>query len=272
MAESLEERVLEHYDKAKVEAKKVGYTMMFTALCGSQNYNLDTEDSDVDTKTLVVPTFKTLCLNSKQYTKDFEFNGEVVEVKDFRAMFDCFRKQNLNYIEILFTDQTTICSRFYKETILLLSHASEIAHYNETAAVNCMMGIIYRYYKHLFIPFKSRPEMYEKFGYDPKALYHMYRVMNQLILYLAHQKDFLYLDNSTRNVLLDMKEGKYTKKQVGELAENCLSKTTEIVNKSMKDLYPKDEKVDELLQDLQYQILSKVAREDLENEQNIHSR
>ena len=100
----------------------------------------------------------------------------------------------------------------------------------------------------------------------------MYRVMNQLILYLDRQKNYLYFDNSTRNVLLDMKEGKYTKKQVEELAENCLSRTAEIVNKSMKDLRPKDEKVDELLKDLQYQILSKVAREDLEDEQSFCAR
>ena len=187
-------------------------------------------------------------------------------------MFNCFRKQNLNYVEILFSDQVIISGRFYKETVILLSHALDIAHYNETAAVNCMMGIIYRYYKHLFIPFESRPELYKKFGYDPKALYHMYRVMNQLILYLARQKNYLYFDNSTRNVLLDMKEGKYTKKQVEELAENCLSRTAEIVNKSMKDLRPKDKKVDELLLDLQYQILSKVAREDLEDEQSFCAR
>ena len=269
---NLEERVLEHNLKASSESKKAGYYTMFTALYGSQNYNLDTEDSDVDTKTLIVPSFKALCLNDKQFTKDFDFNGEVVEVKDFRAMFNCFRKQNLNYVEILFSDQVIISGRFYKETVILLSHALDIAHYNETTAVNCMMGIIYRYYKHLFIPFESRPELYKKFGYDPKALYHMYRVMNQLILYLARQKNYLYFDNSTRNVLLDMKEGKYTKKQVEELAENCLSRTAEIVNKSMKDLRPKDKKVDELLLDLQYQILSKVAREDLEDEQSFCAR
>lgn len=270
--EKLEERVLEHYEKARREARKAGYTMFFTALYGSQNYNLDTEKSDVDTKTLIIPTFKTLCLSNKTFSKEFKLDEETVEVKDFRAMFDCFRKQNLNFLEILLTDNAVVCGRFYKEAAILKTHASDIAHYDENAAVKCMMGIIYRYYKHLFIPFKSRPEVFEKLGYDPKALYHMYRIMNSLCLYLAHKKNFLSFDNSTRNVLLDLKEGRYTLEQVKSLAENCLSQTTRIVDKSIGDLRPKDEKVDELLKDLQYQILSKVAKEDLEDEQSFCAR
>ena len=52
---TINDRLIEHWDYA---SKK--YNIWFLALYGSQNYGLDTKNSDVDTKGLIIPSFKQL--------------------------------------------------------------------------------------------------------------------------------------------------------------------------------------------------------------------
>ena len=70
---------------------------------GSQNYNAHTADSDWDTKVIYVPSFNELVLSSP-VNETLEFpNGEHCEIKDIREMVKNFKKQNINFTEILFT-------------------------------------------------------------------------------------------------------------------------------------------------------------------------
>ena len=45
-------------------------------LYGSQNYGLDTENSDVDTKAIIIPTIEDLCQKKVDFCKEYEVNGE----------------------------------------------------------------------------------------------------------------------------------------------------------------------------------------------------
>lgn len=94
-------RVEEHYNYiAQLYPPK---QILGVFLYGSQNYGTDTENSDVDTKAILVPTLEDLCLN-KPVSKEIHLpNGEHCEVKDIKEMVKNFRKQNINFIEILFT-------------------------------------------------------------------------------------------------------------------------------------------------------------------------
>ena len=73
-------------------------------LAGAQNYSLSDEFSDVDTKAIVLPHFEDI-VRSKQWVTDTIINADDshTEVKDIRNMFDCYRKQNVNFLETLFT-------------------------------------------------------------------------------------------------------------------------------------------------------------------------
>ena len=63
------------------------YTHMFTALSGSQNYGLDTENSDVDTKSIFIPNFSTLLFTKKLLSETWILdNNEHIEAKDVREM------------------------------------------------------------------------------------------------------------------------------------------------------------------------------------------
>ena len=73
-------------------------------LYGSQNYNIATENSDVDTKAIIVPNLYNLAIKPvKTHTIELE-NGEHCEVMDIMHLVANFRKQNINFVEVLFTD------------------------------------------------------------------------------------------------------------------------------------------------------------------------
>lgn len=68
-------------------------------LQGSQNYNLDYEGSDIDTKAIMLPSFSDFVLNAKPLsTTHIMENNEHVDFKDIRLMFDCIKKQNVNFV------------------------------------------------------------------------------------------------------------------------------------------------------------------------------
>ena len=73
---------------------------------GSMNYGTYIKGiSDVDTKAIIIPTFRELCLNDKPVSRELHFeNGEHCEIKDIREIVKMFKKQNINFLEILFTE------------------------------------------------------------------------------------------------------------------------------------------------------------------------
>lgn len=93
-------RLEEHYEEAKTlidESRIVGIFVQ-----GSQNYGLDYEGSDIDTKLIVVPTFEDIAFNKKPIsTTHVRENNEHIDLKDIRLYIETFRKQNLNFLEIL---------------------------------------------------------------------------------------------------------------------------------------------------------------------------
>ena len=81
-------------------------------LYGSQNYGINTENSDIDTKAIIIPTINDLCLK-KPISREIRFdNEEHCEIKDIREMIKMFKKQNINFIEILYTDYCLINPKY----------------------------------------------------------------------------------------------------------------------------------------------------------------
>ena len=78
-------------------------------LQGSQNYGLDEYSdnycSDVDTKSIILPNLDDFIM-AKQPISAVEVleNNEHAEVKDIRVMFEMFKKENISYIELLYSD------------------------------------------------------------------------------------------------------------------------------------------------------------------------
>ena len=160
--------------------KEMGYKVVYVALYGSQNYNLDTPKSDLDFKAMVVPTLDDIVFGRRLVSTTHEFNIDgvqgLVDVKDCRSLISCWKKQNVNFVELLFTKYFYINFAYAEEIMALRNNAEYIAHYDEAKALSCMVGMAKEKYAALFKPYPSQKEVVEKYGYAAKQLHHIHRL------------------------------------------------------------------------------------------------
>ena len=177
-------RVQEHYDEALKYFPEEQIVGVF--LQGSQNYELDYEGSDVDTKLIVVPSFRDICLNKKPVsTTHVRANDEHTDWKDIRLYMETFRKQNLNFLEILFTDFYIINPMYKEEWDRLVAAREFIARMNVHRAVKSMKGIAMEKFHAMEHRYPAKVDIIERYGYDGKQVSHLIRVYDYLRRYIA---------------------------------------------------------------------------------------
>jgi predicted nucleotidyltransferase len=165
--------------------KDLGYNVLGVFLQGSQNYHLDYEGSDIDTKAIIIPSFEDFVLNRKPVSTTLILpSNEHIDLKDIRLMHDCFRKQNINFLEILFTKYFTISDDYMELYKPMFDNKERIAHYNNYASVNCIAGMVYEKHKALEHPYPTLKDKIEKYGYDNKQLHHIIRCEEFLKRYI----------------------------------------------------------------------------------------
>lgn len=219
------QRLQEHLDAVK--EKHPQWVGIF--LQGSQNYNLDYEGSDVDSKLIVLPAFEEFVLNKKptSYTHIME-NEEHVDVKDIRLMFDCFRKQNINFVEILFTKYRILNPKYRALYQPVLDAAELIGRYNDFASLNCMCGTAMEKRKALCHPYPATVDKIKRFGYDPKQLHHILRLDEFMRRWLNGVPYAECLISQEREYLKMVKAGAISLDATVEIADYTVEKMKKI--------------------------------------------
>lgn len=161
--------------------------IFYCGLYGSQNYELDTPDSDVDTKTMIVPSAREVILGKKMVSTDLKVGDALSNVKDLRAMFDNFYKGNINFVEILFTPYWTCDISYYQEAYELRCHRDHIANRDPLKLMEMAAGMARQKYVAFDKPFESKKEVLAKYGYDPKQLHHLVRLYYFMTAYLKYE-------------------------------------------------------------------------------------
>ena len=184
------EQMNKHYQEALTlfpEDRIVGVFLQ-----GSQNYGLDYEGSDIDTKCIVLPTLEDLIFNRKPVSTTHVLpNEEHLDLKDVRLYFQTFRKQNLNFMEILFTKYKIVNPTYEPMWNRLIENNEQIARYNPVGAVKTMKGIAMEKYHAMEHRYPSKVDLIDKWGYDGKQLHHLMRVEEYLTRYVNGE---LYAD------------------------------------------------------------------------------
>lgn len=98
------EEALQQHKQVVLDAGYAEDQILGVFLYGSQNYGLATENSDVDTKVIIIPTLEDLCSKKAGFVKEYKYNDEKVIVMDLIHYSDNLKKQNINYVETLFTE------------------------------------------------------------------------------------------------------------------------------------------------------------------------
>lgn len=262
-------RLEEHLKEALASVKRDWFVI---CLQGAQNYNLDDEESDIDSKLLIIPSLEDIAFGKIPYSKTHIMeNEEHVDIKDIRAYFKLFEKANINFVEILFTDYW-ICNPKYEEYWRkLLEHREEIAYMNPNNALACMKGMALQKKHALCHEYPSRMKYIDMFGYDPKQLSHIFRIedfVNNYIESTLYSNAIVYRRNSPRaEFIRKVKRGEvfYTKEEAVFLSERVVKDIVEKVDAEREHLSSKETNPEtkKILTDILISILKDSLRYDL---------
>ena len=235
------------------------------ALQGSQNYQLDTPESDVDTKLIIVPSFKDIAMNAKPVsTTHVRANDEHTDWKDIRLYNQCFYKQNLNFVEILFTPYILVNSLYEEQWNRLREYREKIVRMNPYRAVRSMMGIALEKWHAMEHHYPSKMHLIEKYGYDGKQLSHLLRIDEFLGRYITGEPYEQCMITVNREPVLKAKRNEFSLAEARELG----SQTVSHIKKITEDFCAKTPPVEdiycvELLNDVTYEIMKIAVKEEL---------
>lgn len=109
-------------------------------LYGSWNYNTNTPDSDVDTKCILIPNLYSLAIKPYE-VKHLHIDDEICECMTIMHMVANWKKQNINFIEIMFTDYCIINPLYRElwEELFPFADREKVARYDLRQAIHSMV-------------------------------------------------------------------------------------------------------------------------------------
>lgn len=265
-------RLQEHYDYLI----KQGHEVVAVILQGSQNYGLDlyTKEymSDIDSKAIVVPSFDDFVYNKSPFSHTYILdNEEHIDTKDIRIMCDMWRKENISYIELLYSKYMIINPEYEDIINALIEYRDRIVEINSNQFIRCIYGMGLKKQKALCHPYPATKWKIDKWGYDGKQLSHLVRLEEFLTRYLKNTPIKDCYISEIPNYLIALKQNMDMNGEIFPLESAKL--LAEQVNKNikyLKDKYTKEEdKINTLgivlLEETKYEILKKKFKKDLKN-------
>ena len=159
-------------------------------LYGSQNYGMDTEESDYDFKAILLPSLEEIIEGSKKISTSIEYEGGLIEVKDIRAYKDTLLKMNPAYIEILYTDYFWINEDLKDEWNKMIDIRDRFVNGGKLNHIRAILGMCYEKRKALTHPYPTIKHKIDKYGIDPKQLHHIARLHYMFASYYKYGKSY----------------------------------------------------------------------------------
>lgn len=240
-------------------------------LAGAQNYSLSDEFSDIDTKAIVLPHFEDI-VRSKQWVTDTIINEDNshTEVKDIRNMFDCYKKQNINFLETLFTKYYYLNPDYTGEWLgAIIKNREKIAHYDECKALKAMYGNMLTKYKNMYKSMPHSATEIEQYGYALKDYHHLMRLAQFIRRYISGEKYESILIAEDREKLIEYKRVGFPLEEVTKQVEDTLKATAELVNDTLNEwskIKKVDKEVEEILHRVEFDFIKQSLLHDLVTE------
>ena len=186
------------YEVLEIQKKLLqdkGYNVAYIGLYGSQNYGLSDELSDIDLRAIVIPTLEQI-INRTKISKKYVTEYGDIDVKDLLTYYEVVRKDNFSFIEPFQTEWfigDKIIRELFKDIPLNLKSVK---------------GAMLEKAKAFRHEYPSKKEEFIKWGYDPKQLHHIFRLLSLLQLKDASISFIDYTEHHDRGLLLDIKRNK----------------------------------------------------------------
>lgn len=198
-----------------------GYKVIYIGLYGSQNYNLDDDESDIDVKAIIMPSLHDIIFR-KVTSKTIECEKGNIDVKDLLTFYDVIKKGNFSYIESIQT-KYSIGDKYIKN----LFSQFEV---NKKS----ILGAMYEKRKALTHEYPSKVEEFEKWGYDPKQHHHilrLYDLLNYNLLYNENKSYLIYsYDDPRRKELIEYK------RNINNIAKTIIENESDLIIEQARNL------------------------------------
>lgn len=160
-----------------------GREIVFKSVVGSNNYNLADINSDTDYKLFTLPTFDDL-YNKEEFSEDYISDEVDIDVHDVRKLDKLWYKANVNFLEVLFSDEIEInqnLSNSVQDSIKeLLEMKDDIARMNLPYLYNACLGMCANKGSKLKKATSGTEHLLMRYGYDTKQAQHCYRILDFL--------------------------------------------------------------------------------------------
>jgi hypothetical protein len=162
--------------------EEMGYNVIGIGLYGSQNYNMSYEKSDIDLRAVVMPTLEQIITRAKISKKYITEYGDI-DVKDLLTYYEVVRKGNFSFIEP-FQSKWYIGDKYLKELFG-----------NIELNLKSVKGAMLERAKAFRHKYPSKEYETNKWGYDPKQLHHIIRLLDLLKLNDSSKSYIYYKDD-----------------------------------------------------------------------------
>lgn len=227
---------IHHYAVAK------DYDAIMTVLVGSQNYGLDTEKSDFDTFTFVLPTLRDIATLRDPISTTREDDLGHINIKDIRLALNLLKKTSPNSVECFASPNRIIDAGYYDSIMQLLSNP-----YN----LRCDT-------RHMMMAIGGMAHQLSKRNMKPgKRLSHILRMHCMVHNYFRIDSDLLSLTEEERKLAMQAKRDPENPKWEKLIAEYAAVVEEEIKNVDMNYFDAHEKLAKEIIGDLQEELIAR---------------
>lgn len=234
-----EEDIFLTLDKYKKILEAKGYKVIYIGLYGSQNYNLDDKESDIDAKAIILPSLHDIIFR-KVTSTTIECNEGNIDVKDLITYYDVIKKGNFSFIEAIDTD-------YWMGDVYIKRLLSRFRPNRKS-----ILGAMYEKRKALTHQYPSKTAEFEKWGCDPKQYHHIIR-LSDLLSFRDNPSYFAYPECYAQE-MIDIKRNKnnLTKEYMEEHSDKIIEKAKKLIPEDYEYIY---ENIDnEICEYIEYEI------------------
>lgn len=189
-------------------SEKLNRVVVASYIYGSQNYELDTPDSDYDTKVVVMPNLQDLIsgknLNRTLVRKEnysTEFSG-IIQIFDFRTFLYNLTRGNYTELEFLYSKAVCFCSATIPDSKKLsissiqdiISNRNKFVWINPSVTLNSIYGHLLSYKKR-FVVEKKENRIDVKSLANIIRMYSALQEFNQIIFNNKQPTDRFFIPN-----------------------------------------------------------------------------
>lgn len=201
-------------------AQSKGYDVIVSSIYGSQNYALETEESDVDSYLIVMPSLEDLALNRKPVSKELMYvdengipNGEHVVVKDLRIFAEALMNADFHALEVVSSKYTFVWNWAWPE----LDYRESL---NPFEDMDCFTAVLPKFYWRVANCLESalKSKKFERLDWDKKGdrktLVDV--VLHYFVFLHAFEQDecpYSTYSKNLRDTLLAIKNGSMSKEE-----------------------------------------------------------